>query len=112
MQDLFPHMPPEREEEAMAIYRRLFGNLEPGQWTLRGTIITRGVNGRILNFAARRTHCTIGFRGYDAVQFYRFSGGECPAGEVTIKIPYDREWLTDPVRDTIDWYFHNGPVRT
>lgn len=112
MQDLFPHMPPEREEEAMAIYRRVFGSLELGQWTRRGTIITRSVNSRILNFAARRTHCTIGFRGYDAVQFYRFTGGECPAGEVTIKIPYGRKWLAGPVRDTVDWYFHNGPVRT
>ena len=96
----------------MAIYLRLFGTLELGQWTRRGTIITLSVNGRILNLASRRTHCTIGFSGYDAVQIYRLSGGECPAGEVTIKIPYDRECFAAQVRDTIDWYFHNGPVRT
>lgn len=112
MQDLFPHMPMEREQAAMAIYRRLFGGLEFTQWHRRGTIITRSVRGRHLNFAARRTHCTIGFRGYEAVQFYRFSGGDCPVGEVTIKIPYDREWLADPVRDTIDWYWVNGPARS
>ena len=111
MQDLFPHMPVEREQAAMAIYRRLFGGLELDQWIRRGTVITRNVNGRYLNFAARRTHCTLGFRGYDAVQFYRFCGGECPVGEVTIKIPYDRDWNVGPARDTIDWYFHNGPVR-
>ena len=107
MQDLFPHMPPEREGEAMEIYRRVFGDLPLAQWTRQGTILTRFVNGRKLNFAARRAHCTIGFRGYDAVEFYRFSGGECSVGEVTIKIPYGREWQAGPVSDTIDWYFNN-----
>lgn len=107
MKKLFPHMPSEQDEAAMHIYRQVFGGMPLNEWTQQGTLLTRSVNRRKLNFAARRTHCTIGFCGHDAIEFYRFSGGECPAGEVTIKIPYDRDWEAHPVVDTIDWYFHN-----
>ena len=104
---LFPTLPPERETEAEQIYRTVFGNLPLAEWSRQGTLITRFVNGRKLNFAARRTHCTIGFRGHWAVEFYRMTGGDCPVGEVTIKIPYDKPWSPGPVRDAIEWYFHN-----
>jgi hypothetical protein len=107
MKDLFPHMPPEREDAAMHIYLKVFGDLSLESWIPQGTILTRFVNRRKLNFAARRSYCSIGFCGHDAIEFYRFSGGECPTGEVTIKIPYDRAWQAGPVTDAIDWYFHN-----
>ena len=105
--DLFPHMPLEHEEEALRIYTAIFGDLPLDAWTLTGTILTRFVNGRKLNFAARRKHCTIAFRGYDAVEFYRLIGGDCPVGGVTIKPPYYREWDAEPIVATIDWYFNN-----
>jgi len=31
-----------------------------------------------------------------------FHGGDCPAGEVTIKIPYGQEFDADPLVDTIE----------
>ena len=107
MKNLFPCMPPEHEDAAMHIYMKIFGDLSLESWIVQGTILTRSVNRRKLNFAARRAHCTIGFCGHDAIEFYRLSGGTCPTGEVTIKIPYRRKWKAGPVRDTIDWYFHN-----
>ena len=105
--DLFPWMPVEHEAEALRIYGALFGDLPLDAWSRQGTIITRTVNGKKLNFAARRHHCTIGFRGYDAVEFYRLMGGDCPVGGVTIKPPYYRDWDPGPIIDTIDWYFNN-----
>ena len=105
--DLFPWMPVEHEAEALRIYDAIFGDLPLDDWTPQGTVLTRWVNGRKLNFAARRTHCTVGFRGYSAVEFYRFIGGDCPVGQVTIKPPYYREWDVGPIKDTIDWYFNN-----
>ena len=105
--DLFPYMPVEHEAEALRIYDAIFGDLSLDAWTRQGTLLTRFVNDRKLNFAARRTHCTIGFQGYDAVEFYRLIGGECPVGGVTIKPPYYRDWDPRPIADTIDWYFFN-----
>lgn len=104
LSDLFPYMPIEHEAEGLRIYRAIFADLPLDDWERQGTLLTRFVNGRKLNFAARRTHCTIGFRGHAAIEFYRFVGGECPVGEVTIKPPYYRDWNPGPVIDTIDWY--------
>ena len=104
---LFPTLPEDREKEAGAIYTALFGDLPVSAWTRQGTLITRWVNGQKLNFAARRHHCTVAFRGRDAVQFYRLMEGKCRVGSVSIRIPYGEEWAPQPVRDTIDWYFHN-----
>ena len=100
-------MPVEHEAEALRVYDSIFGDLPLAAWTRQGTLLTRRVNGRKLNFAARRTHCTIGFRGCAAVEFYRFIGGDCPVGEVTIKPPYYREWDADLIAEAIDWYLHN-----
>ncbi|NNK34286.1 MAG: hypothetical protein HKP02_14235 [Xanthomonadales bacterium] len=105
---LFPTLPQDREHEAEAIYRAVFGNLPVAAWQRQGTLITRWVNGRKLNFAARRTHCTIAFRGRLAVEFYRLMEGDCPVGSVSIKIPYGANWDPQPVRDTIDWYINNA----
>lgn len=105
--NLFPWMPAEHEAEALRIYSAIFGALPLDSWTRQGTVLTRWVNGRKLNFAARRTHCTIGFRGHEAVEFYRFIGGECPAGEVTIKPPYYHDWDAGLIAETVDWYFNN-----
>ena len=105
--DLFPTLPGDREDEARGIYKAIFPDLPVSAWTRQGTLITRFVNGKKLNFAARRHHCTIGFQGHEAIEFYRLLEGECPVGEVTIKIFYGQEWEPDPVRETIDWYFHN-----
>ena len=105
--NLFPTLPESRETEAHTIYREVFGDLSLTAWQRQGTLITRFVNGKKLNFAARRKHCTIGFQGHDAIEFYRMSGGECPVGEVTIKIYYDQAWKPASVQETIDWYFHN-----
>lgn len=102
--DLFPHMPAEHEAEALRIYGAIFGDLPLDTWQRQGSLLTRFVNGRKLNFAARRTHCTIGFLGYDAAQFYRLIGGDCPVGEVSIKLPYYREWDPGPVIATVSWY--------
>ena len=107
LQDLFPHMPLEREPDALRIYDVVFGALPLDDWTLEGTRLLRYVNDRKLAFSPRKTHCTIGFIGRSAVEFYRFSGGECPCGEVTIKIPYRNEWDPAPVVATIDWYLNN-----
>ena len=101
--DLFPHMPLEHEPEALRIYDLIFGELPLDDWTLEGTRLVRFVNGRKLAFAPRRTHCTIGFIGRQVLELYRFIGGECPTGEVTIKLPWD----PGPIIDTIDWYFNN-----
>ena len=76
-------------------------------WTRQGTLITRNHNGKKINFAARRQHCTISFQGHDAIEFYRLSEGQCPVGEVTIKIYYGQELDARPIRETIDWYFNN-----
>ena len=103
----FPHMPIEHEAEALRIYDVLFGTLPLDSWQRQGTLLTRLANGRKLNFAARRSHCTIGFRGHAAIEFYRFLGGDCPVGEVTIKPPYDQDWDPAPIRETIIWYFNN-----
>lgn len=105
--DLFPHMPVEHEVEALRIYDAIFGDLSLDAWQRQGSLLTRMVNGRKLNFAARRTHCTIGFLGYEAVEFYRFIGGDCPVGQVTIKLPYYREWDTVSVREAVSWYCNN-----
>jgi hypothetical protein len=105
--ELFPWMPVEHESEAMRIYDAIFGDLPLDVWTRQDTLITRFVNNRKLNFAARRSHCTIGFCGYNAVEFYRLIGGDCPTGEVTIKPPYYKTWDPAPIADTIDWYFNN-----
>ena len=102
--DLFPHMPPEYEPVAVIIYRTLFGDLPFSAWSKHGTTMTRAAGRRKLHFAPRRTYCTIGFRGRGAIEFYRFLGGELPGGEVTIKIPYDREWDAEAVKKTIEWY--------
>lgn len=107
LNDLFPHMPLEHEQEALHIYGLIFGELPLDDWTLEGTRLVRFVNGRKLAFAPRRTHCTIGFIGRPALEFYRFIGGDCPVGEVTIKLPYYREWNPGPIVETIDWYFNN-----
>ena len=104
---LFPTLPEEREEAALGIYETLFPDLPLSAWTRQGTLISRFVNGKKLNFAARRHHCTIGFQGHDAIEFYRLSEGKYPAGEVTIWIYYDPAGEPDPVRETIDWYLHN-----
>jgi len=90
--DLFPGMPPQFEPAAVLIYRALFDDLPLSAWSKEGTTMTRFVNDKKLHFAPRRSYCTIGFRGRGAIEFYRFLGGECPAGEVTIKISYDNEW--------------------
>jgi hypothetical protein len=105
--DLFPHMPVAREADALRVYDALFGDLKLNAWTRQGTLLTRFVNGRKLNFAARKTHCTIGFRGHAAIEFYRFIGGDCPVGEVTIKPPYEGDWDPRPIVATIDWYSNN-----
>jgi len=34
-------------------------------------------------------------------------GDDCPAGEVTTKIPYEQEFDAGPLVDTIEWYFNN-----
>ena len=104
---LFPTLPEEREEAALGIYETLFPDLPLSAWTRQGTLISRFVNGKKLNFAARRYHCTLGFQGHDAIEFYRLSQGKCPVGEVTIKIYYDQAWEPGPVRETINWYLHN-----
>lgn len=104
---LFPSLAAERESEAVQIYHAIFGDLPISSWTRQGTLITRFVNGRKLNFAARRYHCTIGFRGHSAIEFYRFIGGACPVGEVTIQIPYGTDWDPGLVAETIEWYFNN-----
>lgn len=111
LRKLFPFMPPEHDAEAYRIYLAVFDDLPLEGWERQGTLIVRYVNGRKLNFAARRTHCTLGFRGHAAVEFYRFAGGSCPVGEVTIKIPYYREFDPGPVREAIDWYAHNQPLK-
>ena len=103
---LFPCMPEERGPIAAEIYRAVFEGLPLGAWSKQGSVITRFVNGKKINFAARKTHCTIGFRGRAAVEFYRFLGGDCPAGEVTIKIPYERDWNPAPVVQTVGWYLN------
>ena len=105
--DLFPWMPLEHEAEALRAYGKIFGDLPLDDWTLEGTRLVRFVNGRKLAFAPRRTHCTIGFIGRGAVEFYRFIGGDCPAGEVTIKPPYYRDWDPEAITETIDWYVNN-----
>ena len=104
---LFPTLAEEREKEALEIYKTLFPDLPLSAWTRQGTLITRFVNGKKLNFAARRHYCTIGFQGHDAIEFYRLSEGKCPVGEVTIRIYYDQAWEPDSVQETIDWYLHN-----
>ena len=105
--ELFPRMPLEHEVEALRIYDAIFGGLPLDAWQRQGTVLTRFVNGHKLNFAARRTHCTIGFLGHDVIEFYRFIGGACPVGEVTIKLPYYRDWDPAPVVETVSWYFNN-----
>ena len=105
--NMFPTLPPEHEPDAERIYRSIFGDLPLDAWQKQGTIITRFVNGRKLNFAARRHHCTLGFQGYGAVEFYTFIGGDCPTGGVTIKPWYDRPFDPELIADTIDWYFNN-----
>lgn len=104
---LFPHMPKEHETEATQIYKAIFGDLPVNAWSLKGTILTRYVNGKKINFAARRTHCTIGFQGHAVIEFYRFIGGVCPAGEVTIKIPYYKPIDPEPLKEAVSWYFNN-----
>ena len=105
--DWFPHLPPAREADADTCYRALFGEMPVEAWTPKGTLLIRIVNGRQLSFAARRTHCTVGFHGKDAIHFYRDFGGEHPVGEVTIKIPHDAPIVAGPIHDAIEWYFHN-----
>ena len=105
--DLFPWMPLEHEQEALRIYGAIFGELPLGDWTMEGTRLVRFVNGRKLAFSPRRTHCTIGFIGHAAIEFYRFIGGDCPVGEVTIKPPYYREWDASLIAETIGWYLNN-----
>jgi len=104
---LFPSLPIDRETDAESIYRSVFADLPLSAWIRQGSLITRFVNGRKLNFAARRTHCTVGFRGHTAVEFYRLIGGTCPVGEVTIKIPYEQKFELGLLADTIEWYFNN-----
>ena len=108
LSDLFPHMPPEYEPVAAHIYRTVFVDLPLSAWSKEGSSITRYVGGKRLSFAPRRTHCTIAFRGHAAIEFYRFLGGDCPVGEVTIKIPYENEWEAVPVKKTIEWYLHSS----
>jgi hypothetical protein len=105
---LFPRMPPQHEAEAMRHYRAIFGGLGLDDWERQGTVLTRRVNGRKINFAARRNHCTVGFCGHAVIEFYRFIGGECPSGEVTIKTPYYREWRFGRISQAIEWYLNNG----
>ena len=104
---VFPYLPRAFAGSTEVTYRAVFGTLPLSAWTAKGSILFRRVNGKQLNFAARRTHCTIGFRGKDAVAFYRGIGGECPVGEVTIKLPHDQPFDSEAVQATIDWYFHN-----
>lgn len=104
---LFPSLPAWREQTAFEAYKAIFPRTPLSAWQKQGTLITRFVNGKKLNFAARRFHTTIGFQGHAAVEFYRFLGGDCPVGEVNIKPPYDREWDAGLIADTVDWYFNN-----
>lgn len=110
LEEIFPYMPPERDAAAWDIYQALFSDLDLEQWMRQGTVLTRPFNGRKLNFAARRRHCTIGFRGHAAVEFYQGVGGRCPVGEVTIKIPYGKAFDVALVQSAIDWYAHNQPI--
>ena len=105
--DMFPYMPLEHEPEALRIYGLIFGDLPLDEWTLEGSRLVRFVNGRKLAFAPRRTHCTVGFIGRQALEFYRFIDGDCPVGEVTIKPPYYERWNADLIADTIEWYLNN-----
>ena len=105
--DLFPWMPVEHETEALRIYDAIFGDLPLDAWIRQGTVLTRRVNGRKLNFAARRAHCTVGFCGHAAIEFYRFIGGGCPVGEVTIKPAYYRDLDAGLITETVNWYFNN-----
>ena len=104
---VFPYLPVALNDSTETTYRAVFGDLPLSAWTAKGSILFRTVNGKQLNFAARRTHCTIGFRGKDALAFYRGIGGASPVGEVTIKLLHDEPFDADAVRATIDWYFHN-----
>jgi hypothetical protein len=108
LSDLFPCMPPEQAPCAALIYRSVFGDLPLSEWAKEGSTLRRVVDGKLLHFASRRTHCTLGFRGRAAMEFYRFRGGECECGEVTIKIPYDREFDPVPVQDAVEWYFYSS----
>lgn len=103
----FPYLLAERDSEALAVHRTLFSDLPLSAWTQDGTRLTRTINDRLLSFAPRRTHVTVGFRGHAAIEFYRFIGGKCPVGEVTIKIPYSDDWDPGPVIETISWYSNN-----
>jgi hypothetical protein len=105
--EIFPYLPVERDAEALEIYHNLFGDRPLAAWTKEGTRLTYTLNGRLLSFAPRRTHVTVGFRGHAAIEFYRFIGGECRVGEVTIKIPYSDDWNPGPVNETISWYSNN-----
>jgi hypothetical protein len=107
LEGLFPTLPIDREVTAVSIYTALFADLPISSWTRQGTLITRYVNGKKLNFAARRHHCTIGFQGHAVIEFYRFIGGDCPVGEVTIKPPYEGRWDAQLIVDAIDWYACN-----
>ena len=108
LSELFPGMPPEQEPCAALIYQSVFGDLPLSAWQKVGTTLRRFADGKALHFAPRRTYCTIGFRGRTAMEFYRFRGGECASGEVTIKIPYDREFDPIPIRDTVEWYLYSS----
>lgn len=103
----FPHLSEEHEADADACYHALFGALPLDAWRVGGTILYRVFNGKQLNFAARKTHCTVAFHGKDAIAFYRDIGGECPVGEVTIKVPHGAAFEAEPIRDAIEWYFYN-----
>lgn len=104
---LFPGLPVQHEPSAAAIYREVFGDLPLDAWSKEGSILTRRSGEAKINFAPRRAYCAISFRGRGVTEFYRMVGGTCPVGEVTIRVPYDRDWDPVPVRATIEWYLAN-----
>lgn len=110
--ELFPGLPPEHAPNAAFVYEAVFDDLPLDAWSKEGSILTRRQGQAKLNFAPRRTYCTIGFRGRGATELYRTLGGECPTGEVTIRVPYGVAWDPEPIRRTIEWYLATRSGRT
>ncbi|GJM43179.1 MAG: hypothetical protein DHS20C21_00210 [Gemmatimonadota bacterium] len=101
LDSLFPHLTSDVLAPSFVIFELLFPQVPLDRWRRNGTWIEYWQNGVRIAFAPRRSYCSLHFQERYAPQYYREIGGTCPTGAVTIRLPLDRDWDPDPVRQVL-----------